>query len=75
MDQRYVGLEGCEDLWELLRSVNQTKDLLKGWQQHFESVNPGITDIGVQCSNAVDSCEELFGCVKFLYSQAFNALQ
>jgi len=75
MDDRYVGLEGCEDLWELLRSVHQNQELLKGWLWYFEEATQFSSAPTVDCSKAVDLSKELFQHVVNIYSEVFSTLQ
>jgi len=75
MDDRYTGLEGCEDLWELLRSVYQTQGILKGWRRYFETQESGITTVKVECQRAVTASDELYNSIRNVYSIVFKSLQ
>jgi len=74
MAENYTGLEGCEDLWELLRSVYQNTGLLKGWLQYFKNLPIGNNDPIIECENAIEASEALFESVKRIYSRVFVAL-
>jgi len=75
MDDKYVGLEGCEDLWELLRSVHQNRGLLEGWHQHFKETAPLNSQAMVSCSDAIELSTRLFACIVIIYSEIFDSLQ
>jgi len=74
MDDKYIGLEGCEELWELLRSVYQNTELLNGWLHYFQNLPIGNHDPIIECENAVEASEALFECVKRIYSRYFVTL-
>jgi len=75
MDEKYVGTEGCEDLWELLRSVNQTKGLLEGWKQYYEQAETEDKSSVLDCIDAIGACEDCFASIVLIYSRVFNSLQ
>ena len=75
MDEKYVGLEGCEDLWELLRSVHQNQGLLEGWLRYFEESTQFSSRPVVVCQNALEESKKLFAHIVDIYSVAFASLQ
>jgi len=75
MDEKYVGLEGCEDLWELLRSVHQNQGLLEGWHQHFRETAPTNSQVMSTCWDAIETSKKLFSCIVDIYSEVFVSLQ
>ena len=75
MDDKYVGLEGCEDLWELLRSVHQAQDLLKGWLRYFNEEAQFSGETAANCALALGAIESVCVHVKFIYSDMFKSLQ
>jgi len=74
MDDRYVGLEGCEDLWELLRSAHQIQGLLKGWLEYFRQQRPVDNDPIIECEQAIDASEKCFAAIVCIYSRVFTSL-
>lgn len=71
MDDKYVGLEGCEDLWELLRSIHQTQESLVDWLKYFKESPRANNDSIIECEQAISATEHLFGFVQKIYTRMF----